>query len=221
MRSVLFASALLLVSTAARAQVSSTSSGSSPSRDWSATGARTVGTGANVVNVEGGWPGVAVELLHGYDERTDIGARIGFSYGFFGTTATTSGLDLNIPIRYRLSGTPARGFEIGIHAMPGIAVYSNNGTLFGIEAPVGIVASYRIDPRTVFNVSGEVPILLSFTHPLGLLFGPLVGIGGEYKLQNNLAATLQLRVGPEFWIQDNPQTHVAFQTLIGIAYALR
>jgi hypothetical protein len=173
------------------------------------------------VTAEAGWPDVAVQLLHGYDDRTDIGARIAFSYGFFGTTATTSGLDLNIPIRYRLTRTPERGFDIGVHAAPGIALYSNGGTLFGVEVPVGIVASYRIDPRALFNVSGEVPVLLSFTNPLGLLFGPLVGIGGEYKLQNNLAATLQLRIGPEFYIQDNPSTHVAFQTLLGVAYALR
>jgi hypothetical protein len=201
--------------------VSTTFSGSAPSRDWSATGARTVGTRANVVTAEGGWPGIAVELLHGYDDRTDIGARVAFNYGFFGTTNTTSGLDLNIPIRYRLTTTPANGFDIGIHAMPGIGLYSNGGTLFGIEAPVGIVASYKIDPRTTFNISGEVPILLSFTNPFGLLFGPLVGIGGEYKLQNNLAATVQLRIGPEFYIDTNPSTNVAFQTLIGVAYALR
>jgi hypothetical protein len=173
-----------------------------------------------VVTAEAGWPGIGVQLLHGYDDRTDFGVRVAYSYGFFGTTATTSGLDLQIPIRYRLTTTPERGFDIGVRAAPGIALYSNNGTLFGVQVPVGIVASYRIDPRTTFTASGEVPVLLSFTHPLGLLFGPLVGVGGEYKLQKDLAATLQLRIGPEFYIQDNPATHLAFQTLLGIAYAM-
>ena len=218
---LLTASGLLLASASALAQVSSQFPGSTPDRDWTATAARTVGAGANVIQAEGGWPGISVGLLHGYDDRTDIGARVAFNYSFYGTTNTATGVDLTIPIRRRLTLSDTHGFDIGVHAAPGIALYGNNGTLFGVELPVGIVAGYRIDPRTTFTLGADMPVLLSFTNPFGLLFGPLIGVGGEYKLQDNLAATLQFRVGPEFYIEHNPSTHFAFQTLIGVAYALR
>jgi len=94
--------------------------------------------------------------------------------------------------------------------------------LFGVEAPVGLVAAYQVDPRFTVSVGGDVPLLLSVTNPFGFLFGPLVGAGAEYRIDKDLAVTGKLRFGPEFAFDHNGgSSEFAFQTLVGVAYALR
>ena len=209
-----------LVAPVARAQVSR-SFPRSAADDWSATQGRTVGQGQNVVTGEAGWPGIAVQFLHGLDPATDIGLRVGFNYGFANTTAGEVGVDLQVPVRRYLMTT--NGFDIEAHAAPGITFSGNNGeTLFGVGGPIGVLAAYKVDPKLTFSGGVDVPILISFANPAGVLFGPLVGAGAEYKLEKNLALTGKVRVGPEFAIQSgHTGSDLGFQTLVGVAYAMR
>jgi hypothetical protein len=231
MRGIFFGVAVtLLAAPLARAQIASSSPRSSRD-DWSATQARTLGAGRNAVTGEAGWPGIGLQYLYGLDDATDVGGRIGFNYGFFNTTASLIGVDLQAAFRRFLMRSG--DFDIEAHATPGIAIYGNHGlTLFGVEAPVGLVAAYRVDPRLTVSVGGDVPILLSLTNPFGIVLGPLVGAGGEYKLEPNLALTAKFRVGPEIALEGNVRDSAgnefggtsgqfAFQALVGVAYALR
>jgi hypothetical protein len=213
--------ATLLFAEAARAQVSRSFPGPPAYADWSATAARTVGTGQNVVTGEAGWPGIAFQYLHGIDARTDIGARVAFNYGFVNTTNNLNGLDLQVPMRRFL--TTSGSFDIEAHASPGFTFYGNHSsTLFAIGGPLGLLAAYRVDPRLTVDVGVDVPLLLSLTNPTGFLFGPLIGVGAEYQIENNLAVTAKFRVGPEFAFDSaGASSQFAFQTLVGIAYAMR
>jgi hypothetical protein len=205
----------------AGAQVSRDFPGTSSDSDWSATQGRTVGAGRNVVTGEAGWPGLAVQYLHGIDPRTDVGLRVGFNYGFENTTTSLVGVDLMVPVRRYLMRSGQ--FDIEAHVAPGFTFYGNHGEmLFGVGGPVGLVAAYQMDPKLTVSVGGDVPLLFSITSRFGFLFGPLVGAGAEYKIDNDFAVTGKLRIGPEFAFDSRGGTsEFAFQTLVGVAYALR
>jgi hypothetical protein len=215
------AGALLFAAPTARAQVSRGFPASPSDNDWSATQGRTVGAGRNVVTGEAGWPGLAVQYLHGIDPRTDVGLRVGFNYGFENTTSSLVGLDVQVPVRRYLMKSGQ--FDIEAHVAPGLSFYGNHGEmLFGVGGPVGLVAAYQMDSKLTLSAGGDVPLLLSITHPFGFLFGPLVGVGAEYKIDKDLAVTGKVRVGPEFAFDSSGgSSDFAFQTLIGVAYALR
>ena len=186
--------------------------------NWTATAGTTVGQNNGVMHVEAGWPGVDFTYLRGIDERTDLGFKVGFNYGFEGTTNGVFGVNLAVPVRRNLSRTDV--FSIGVRAEPGLSFYGNNGSLlFGVGGPVGVVAGMKLDPRLTLDIGADLPILVSFANPAGVLFGPQVGGGGEYLLDKNLAVTLRARVGPEFALATGGTgSQAAFQTMIGIAY---
>lgn len=188
---------------------------------WSATAARTVGRGHNVLQGEVGWPGIELAYLRGIDDRTDFGVRANFLYGFEGTTSTLVGLQLLAPYRRML--TTGEATNIAFHVDPGATIYSNNGSaLVGIGGPIGVVAGWEVSPRTTLDAGADFPILLSFTNPTGILFGPLLGGGMEYAIDRNLHVTLRLRVGPEFALASGQTaSQFAFNALIGLAYSAR
>jgi hypothetical protein len=212
----------LLVAPMAGAQVSRPFPGAS-STDWSATQGRTVGAGQNVLTGEAGWPGIAVQYLHGIDPLTDAGVRVQFNYGFVNTTNSLTGVDLQVPVRRYLARTSS-GWDIEGHVLPGFTIYGNNGsTLFGLTTPVGITAALRIDPKLTVSAGADVPVLLSFVNPSpGLLFGALVGGGGEFKIDRDLAVNAKVRIGPAFAFDpDGASSDLGFQAMVGVAYAMR
>src|SRR6266478_1388537 len=188
------------LSAPSRAQLVETSI--QPSTDlnanWSATAGQTAGAGNAVLQFEAGWPGIGFTYLKGLDERTDVGFHVGFNYGFEGTTNTVVGLNLAVPYRRTLTSISS-GATIAFRTDPGIVFYGNNnknqgGARFGVGGPFGLVAGFRIDPRLTLDVGADVPVLVTFSNPTGILFGPQVGVGGEYLLDPNVAVTLRTRV---------------------------
>ncbi|HYV65522.1 MAG TPA: hypothetical protein VE964_04720 [Myxococcales bacterium] len=230
MRTILWcsAAALLLGSAGVRAQVAEepgTVGTLIPAgdRNWSATSGQTVGSGNNLLQGEIGWPGFSLTYLHGADERTDYGARVNFNYGFMNTTNNLTGVDLQVPIRYRMTDNPSGGINVALQVSPGLTLYSNHGsTLFGVGGPLGVVAGTRMSDSLNLDAGVEVPLLLSFTNPFGVVFGPLFGVGGEYFVDRNLMVTARIRMGPEISLDHTgSNTQFGLQTLIGVAYNLR
>lgn len=209
--------AVLLFSSAAHAQIETTISPVGESSAWSATAGRTAGTGNSVLQAEAGWPGIGFTWLKGIDERSDYGLHVGFNYGFEGTSNTVTGFNLAVPYRRTLasSGDTAIAFE----TQPGISIYSNHGALVGIGGPIGVVAGLQVSPQLTLDLAADVPVLISFSNPAGVLFGPQFGGGGEYFVDRNLAVTARLRVGPRFALDSSGTgTQTGFVTLIGLAY---
>jgi hypothetical protein len=188
--------------------------------DWSATAGRTVGSGNSVLQAEAGWPGIGFTWLKGMDERTDLGLHIGLNYGFEGTSNTATGFNLAVPYRRTLGsmGDTTFAFEM----QPGISIYSNNGAMVGVGGPIGVVAGFHVSPPLTLDLAADVPVLLSFSHPTGFLFGPQFGGGGEYLIDRNLAITARLRIGPRFALDSSgTASETGFVTLIGLAYNAR
>jgi hypothetical protein len=192
-----------------------------PSGNWSATAGRTVGNGNSVLQAEVGWPGIGFTYLHGVNATTDVGFHVGFNYGFEGTTNSVAGLNLAVPYRHVLGQAGDTTFSF--RTDPGLTVYGNNGsTLVGVGGPIGVVAGFRVDPRLTLDLGFDVPVLVSFSNPAGFHFGPQAGGGGEYLIDNNLAVTARVRVGPQFALDSSGTGHqTAFTTLIGLAYNTR
>ena len=212
--------AALLWPAGARAQIE-TSIDPVSGNAWSATAGRTVGRGNSVLQAEAGWPGIGFTYLHGTDVNTDLGFHVGFNYGFEGTTTSVAGLNLSVPFRHVLGNAGDTTFSF--RTDPGLTIYGNHGsTLVGVGGPIGVVVGFRIDPRLTLDVGADVPVLLSFSNPAGFLFGPQAGGGGEYLIENNLAVTARVRIGPEFGLNTaGSGSQTAFQTLIGLAYNTR
>jgi hypothetical protein len=209
------------VSAAASAQMVQTSVDPAADANWSATGSQTVGLGNSAVAAEAGWPGVAFTYLHGVDERTDWGFHASFNYGLQGTSTQLTGGSLGFAYRHFVQGLSDVGFTL--EAQPGLVLYGSQGSvLFGIGGPVGVVAGFRLDERLTLDLAFEVPLLVSFANPAGVLFGPQFGGGGEYQLNHNLALTVRLRIGPEFAITTvDKSARLGFTALFGLAYNLR
>ena len=69
---------------------------------------------------------------------------------------------------------------------------------------------------------GSHVLRLLLANPAGFVFGPQLGGGGEYLIDNNLAITARVRVGPQFALDSSGTGHqTAFTTLIGLAYNAR
>jgi hypothetical protein len=214
-----------LLCSSARAQLVETSIEPVGVGDWTATAARTVGSGNSVLQAEAGWPGIGFTWLKGMDERSDLGLHIALNYGFEGTSSTATGFNLAVPYRRTLGtmGDTAFAFEM----QPGISIYknndvNNNGVLFGVGGPIGVVAGFHVSPPLTLDLAAEVPVLISFSNPAGFLFGPQFGGGGEYLIDRNLAITARLRIGPRFALDSaGTAAQTGFVTLIGLAYNAR
>ncbi len=209
---------------AARAQVSTeiTPSGGPPA-GWSATAGRTVGDGTGVILGQAGWPGISAEYLRGLDAQTDLGFRASLNYGFENTTESLVGATLSVPYRRQLYLAGALGV-VG-HIDPGISFYGHRGpdtgNLVGVGAPLGLVAGMQLSDRLTIDAGADVDLLVSFANPAGVFFGPMAGVGGEYKLDRDLAFTVSTRFGPEFGVVNGGSGgQFAFVTLVGLAYAV-
>jgi hypothetical protein len=228
MRTMMWAAAALLMTAGARAQVEQypgTASTIIPIGEggWTATAGRTVGSGNSVIQAEAGWPGISFSYLHGANERTDWGARVNFNYKFLNTDTNLTGVDLQVPFRYRMTDDPGATVNVAFQASPGLSLYSNNGSArFGVGGPFGVVIGTRVSDSVTLDAGVDIPILLSFTNPFGVVFGPLVGVGGEYLVDRNLAVTARLRLGPEVSLDHTgSNSQLGIQTLIGVAYNMR
>jgi hypothetical protein len=216
----------LLLPAPARAQLVETSLAPAGDLNWTATAGRTVGNNNSVLQVEAGWPGIGFTYLNGLDEVTDLGFHVGFNYGFEGTTNSVVGLNLSVPFRRTIAHLSSDA-TIAFRTDPGAVFYGNNnknqgGALFGVGGPVGVVAGWRIDPRLTLDVGADMPVLLTFANPTGVLFGAQIGGGGEYLIDRNVAVTLRARVGPEFTVANGGNaSQMGFTTLIGVAYNTR
>src|SRR5204863_4544336 len=168
-----------------RAQLVETSIDPIADENWTETAGRTVGTRNSVLQAEAGWPGIGFTYLKGLDERSDVGFHVGFNYGFEGTTNTVTGVNLAIPYRRTLatSGDTALAFRME----PGVSFYGNDGVLFGIGGPIGVVAGFHVSTPLTLDVGADIPVLVSFSNPAGFMFGPQFGGGAEYLIDRNLA----------------------------------
>jgi hypothetical protein len=156
--------------------------------------------GATVLHGQFGFPGLSLTLLTSASDMLDVGGRVSLLYAYEGITWVqgTTGIKLQGVLRFQLLD---RGkFNLGLRFSPGIFFYSFpgfvGGTQAGLALPLDLALGIALSPPLMLNVGLDVPMFVPFG-PFGALAAPvLIGAGVEYAIDQQLAVTANLRVGP-------------------------
>jgi hypothetical protein len=190
---------MALVTGTAQAAPYRTAPDTSSSTHYSLLGAQTVAAGNDVVSAEAGWPGISFGLTHGLTSTSDIGAKFDLLYGVESQSSwgTQFGIGLRAPYRLMLGKKDKLSFLV--HADPGIKLYTFPKTWFGFQVPVGLTASYDINPQLLVAFGVEMPLTLYVTpSPVALFIAPLFGPAIEFHPDRLLSIGLNTKFGPVF-----------------------
>jgi hypothetical protein len=218
---------LALVATPALAQISvSDPVVSRGGQGWSLYSGQTVGTGSNVVAGQLGWPGLWLTYLHGATNQLDFGARFtAINYGFESRTSEVApGMKLQLVARLGLLDQGR--FNLGFEFAPGPLVYfrSDNFTQWGLTLPLKLQMGLAVGSAMIVNFGIDFPMFVIFTSPGSLYLPILAGGGVEYFIDQRLAISFNLKMGPSIQTADTRTsesgTSFAMDALIGVAYRL-
>lgn len=210
---------LLFILGAAPALAQSQSVPRSRGQGWSLLSHQTIGQGATTLGVQLGFPGLTVGVLHGLQDRFDLGGRIALNYAHEGLTGSLHpSLKAEAVARLRLLETEriGIGLHLGLGFLAGFAPASP--AAFAMTLPVGLVLGLPIGAAIVANLGVEVPLFVSFG-PFGGLSAPiLVGAGLEYFLDKSLVLSFNTRMGPA--LRSNRSAEFALQAQLGVGLKL-
>jgi len=129
-----------------------------------------------------------------------------------------TGINLAVPYRRNLVSGDT---DIAFQMQPGISIYDNDGVLFGIGGPVGVVAGSTSARRSRWTSAWTSRCSSPSPIPPASCSGRS-SAAGEYLIDRNLAVTARFRVGPQFGLTSSgTATQTGFVTLIGLAYNAR
>ena len=103
---------------------------------------------------------------------------------------------------------------------PGILFYTAFGTTtFGITFPIEGQFGIPIDQKFTLNASFGLPMWVTFGDASGFYLPILFGAGLEYLLEQNIALTFKLRVGPTILFSHGQSaSNFTLNALFGVAY---
>jgi hypothetical protein len=190
---------------------------------WSLLGGQTVGGGADVLLAQLGYPGITVGYFHGVTPNVDLGFRGGFNYGYEGlVTVLVPGVRGEFLARFQL--IDAGRFSLGASAGAGVFGYFGQfSQVVGVTLPVGIAFGIPIASSLQLSLTVDAPLFVTFGPSGGLTFPLLFGVGLEYFIDRNLAATFSTRMGPAInptGFRYGSRSELDFQAALGIAYKL-
>jgi len=178
--------------------------------------ARVLGTGHDAVHLQGGWPGVGIEYLHGTTPWLDTGMSLTYSLGSFEgrPVKTQAGPKLTARFRFRL--LEAGAFTLGAGFDPGLFVYIAGPA--GVAFNLSLLAGVRIMDTLQVAVGVEAPLFMSFLN--GVQFARVLGsVGVEFRLTSSLSLTLRGRVGPLYNVTTGG-SDLSYDALAGLALRL-
>ena len=186
---------------------------------WTVDSAETVGAGNNVVRGQVGFPGLWADIIHGVDPTLEIGGRLQLNYGVEGLTdATHFEMALNFLLRKQFVDNGK--FKFAGTFNPGILFYTAfSTTTFGITFPVEGQFGIPIDPKVTLNASFGLPMWVTFGTFNAFYLPIMFGGGVEYLLEQNIALTFKLRVGPTIaFANGGSASSFTLNALFGAAY---
>jgi hypothetical protein len=201
---------------------------------WSVLSGKTVGDGNNFLHGQVGWPGLSAGLLHGVSPTTDIGGRFTFDYGFEGVFGGSLVPNLKLQGLSRLSLLDTPKYNVGLEFNPGLGLYFFPGvdintvfgtfsaggtTRFGIVLPINLVVGIPVSSAIMASVGMDLNFVITFGDNAPLVMPLLFGGGFEYYIDQNMAVTFKLRLGPAIGIS-NSSTNFAANILAGLAIRL-
>ncbi len=187
---------------------------------WSTLTGRTVGLGSTVLDAGVGWPGIHARLLHGINEKVDVGGRLTFNYAFEGlvNSPIVPGLKLEGELRVGLVDTERINMALNaglgpfFYFSPGIV-----GTVVGLTIPIGLQLGIPVSSALNVAFGLDFPMFVTFGRFGQFALPILIGGGIEYFIDQNLAVQLLVQMGPT--IRDG-RADFTLDAKIGIAYRL-
>jgi hypothetical protein len=186
---------------------------------WSVTSGKTVGDGNTFLHVQGGWPGLSAGLLHGINSTTDIGGRFSFNYGLGGDFSGELTPSLQLQGLSRITLLDTAKYNLGLEFNPGLGIWffsNGGGAHFGLTLPVNLVFGIPVSSSVMATAGIDLPLLIIFADSSLVALPILFGGGFEYYIDQNMAFTFKLRMGPFIGIS-NSGTDFAADILAGIA----
>jgi hypothetical protein len=188
---------------------------------WSLVTPRTVGEGANVIELGAGWPGVYAGFTRGILKDLDVGARVGFNYGWEGMlTALRPGLRIQLFGKYLL--TELAGLPLGLSFAPGALIYFfplgvvRGGLTLPIAATLGLPKF--VDKLNV-SVTLELPFWVVFGSGVGVPF--VAGANAEYAIMDSLLVFAKVKpLGLTLFAGGGLLVFYTFEATVGAAYHL-
>jgi hypothetical protein len=168
---------------------------------WSVLGAQTQGRGHTALVGQVGWPGASLGVLHGVDERVDLGGLLSANYGEEGiVTRVRTGLKLQAWARLML--LQSSRVQLGLNFAPGPFIYFDPvfGDRVGLTLPLRFVVGLPVSSAVMLNLGLDMPFYTTFGPGGGPVLPVLVGGGLEYFIDRSLAATFNVRMGPTLFL---------------------
>ena len=185
---------------------------------WTVDSGETVGSGANVLRGQVGFPGLWGDFVHGIDPTTEIGGRLQINYGIEGLTSSTH-FEMAFQFLARKQFVDTGKIKFALTFNPGLLFYSAGSTVFGITFPVEGQLGIPLDPKFTLNASFGLPMWVTFGD-FGAFYLPIMFGGGlEYLLEPNIALTFKLRMGPTIYFANGGSaSSFTLNALFGVAY---
>lgn len=217
----------LVLPTAAFAQVDGDQPVVSRGQGWSLYSGQTVGSGADVVSGQVGWPGLSLQYLHGATSRFDLGVKLTpINYGFEGITNRVMP-GIKIQAVARLGLVEQSRFNLGLEFAPGPMFYfppgRNSQTLIGLSLPVRLMAGIPIGSAIMANLGLDVPFFVTFGNNSSVTIPILFGGGVEYFIDRHLEVSFNLKMGPAIYTSNFDTFRYGsadfdLEALIGVGY---
>lgn len=192
---------------------------------WSILSGKTVGQGNTLLTGQVGWPGLGVGLLHGANDRFDIGGRFAFNYGVQRMVEIVDpGIALTLLTRFNF--LESRRFNLGMTFEPGLFFdFDENlsSSPVGMDLPLGLQLGFPVGSTLMVHGGIDLPFFITFGSGGGLWVPVLLGGGLEYFVDRNLAVNFKMRMGPTFEPRRFRGRNDAFftlESLVGLSYRL-
>jgi hypothetical protein len=182
-------------------------------------GGETVGSGADVVSGEFGWPGISFGFTHGTSRDADVGVRFDLLFGFEEVSRSSQfGIGIRVPLR--LTAMRRDRISVLVHVDPGIKLYTTNPASFGLQFPVGLTFGYAAtrDVTVAFGVDMPMTLIVSGPASTALFLAPTFGPAVEFHVDPRLTAGLNTRFGPV--IASSGGSDFGFVTQLLLAYRM-
>lgn len=179
---------------------------------------RTLGADTMVVGGELGFPGLSVGVLRGITSQVDVGARLSFNWGVEGQpNLLVPGFKLQAPIRVALMDSEK--LNLGVSFAPGALLYFFSSSVIGLILPLSVVLGVPATDAISIHAAVDLPLWISLTPSRAVTLPLLFGGGLEYLLNQGLALTLKVRMGPSIDF-GAMQTRFAVESTVGAALRL-
>jgi len=183
---------------------------------WSVLSGETVGSGRTAFHGQVGWPGLSGTLLHGVNDKVDIGGRFTFNYGQEGiVSSVVPGLKLQGLMKFQLAQAKV---NFGLMLEPGVFFYFHRGdTDIGMTLPVKFLVGIPASSALMINAGMDIPFQVYFGQGSTAVIPILFGGGLEYFVDQSLGVTFNLRMGPSI-VTRGGNVEFTLESLVGVAY---